>query len=188
MGDFDKQLARGRSGEKILSKLLQEKGWHVIASYNYTGKDEDKAPKMYCLQQGRVIPDLDTAKDGKRLWVEVKTKYTFAPNPRTKIPQHGIDVRHFNDYKSVEKITGTSIWIAVYEELSGDVLIAKMSDLERHSSWRENGFYNSHGKYTEMKYWDRDAMALFVNMKTGAPPQPSTSIDQMIQPASKGAA
>ena len=57
-----------------MSDQLQARGWHVIPSYDYSGEDGCKAPRMQGVDSWFTLPDLDIARNGKRFWVEVKAK------------------------------------------------------------------------------------------------------------------
>lgn len=123
------KFKRGRNGEQIIAQLLKEKGWFVIPSYDYSGQEGDKAPKMQGAVAAFVIPDLDIAKLGERRWAEVKTKKEPTLYKKTNVLEHGIPLRHFEDYKKVQAETGCEVWLFVYEELSRDVLCLKLNDL-----------------------------------------------------------
>ena len=77
-----------------------------------------------------MLPDLDACKDGGRRWVEVKTKSTATFTRMTQRLEHGIDRRHYNEYLSVQRITGTPVFIVVYEENTGEILWSSVDDLE----------------------------------------------------------
>lgn len=123
------KFLRGRSGEKHVAELLQASGWYVIPSYDYTG-EENKAPKMQGLASNFVIPDLDTAKDGKRKWAEVKTKAAPTLHRVTNTLEHGIDRCHYDSYLEIERITGCAVWLFVYEEDSQCVLFNSLANLK----------------------------------------------------------
>jgi hypothetical protein len=95
---------------------LQEQGWYVIPSYDYAGEDGDKPPRLQGVKVAHPVPDLDVAKSGQRRWVEVKTKARANLRYTTGIYEHGIDLRLLQHYETVQKITGTDVWIAIYEE------------------------------------------------------------------------
>ncbi len=126
---FEEQLARGRTAEHLVSELLQERGWHIIPSYDFTGDDANKAPKLQGKLAHIVIPDLDAAKDGSRKWCEVKRKESANFTRITKRLEHGIPLRHYQDYQKVEEITGTEVWLFILEENTGDVLCAPLKKL-----------------------------------------------------------
>jgi hypothetical protein len=123
------EFKRGRSGEKIVARLLQRRGWFVVPSYDYSGEDGDKAPIMQGTTQSFVIPDLDVAQAGRRIWVEVKTKACANLHRKTKTYEHGIDLRHYQHYCRVQEETATPVWLFVFEEQSGYVLAASLTQL-----------------------------------------------------------
>ena len=123
---------RGRSGERLVARLLREKGWYVIPSYDYSGEDGDKAPKLEGRHDAFPVPDLDVSKRGLRYWAEVKTKAAATYTRATRRLEHGIPLRHYQAYRKVPEITGCDVWLFVYEEDTGEVLCGRLDDLELH--------------------------------------------------------
>jgi hypothetical protein len=128
------EFLRGRDAEQRVARWLQERGWFVIPSYDYSGEDGQKAPRLQGLKAGHAVPDLDVARDGKRKWIEVKAKgranvrrdsYWGGPN----IPEHGVEMPNYRDYLEVKRITGDEVWIAIYEEDTGLLLVAEIDAL-----------------------------------------------------------
>lgn len=113
---------RGRNGEEVVAQLLMENGWHIIPSYDFTGDDANKAPRLKGKGSHFAIPDLDISRDGERLWAEVKTKEKPDWYRKGQAWVHGMSLRLWNGYKRVQEITGTPVWIYVYEEESGWVI------------------------------------------------------------------
>src|SRR5690606_34450197 len=68
------EFQRGRTGERLVAELLQSRGWYVIPSYDYSGEDGDKPPRLQGLREAFPVPDLAIARDGIRSWAGVKTK------------------------------------------------------------------------------------------------------------------
>ena len=128
--DFRQQpkFKRGREGEKVVAGWLMERGWHVIPSYDYSGEDGDKAPKMTGKHTAFVLPDLDIAQNGKRMWAEVKTKAEATLHRKTQTLEHGISLRHFRDYKRIQVITGCDVYVFVYEECSESLLMRPIGE------------------------------------------------------------
>lgn len=118
-----------------MARWLQERGWFVIPSYDYSGADGDKAPRLQGLKEGFAVPDLDVARDGCRRWVEVKSKgranewRKAEPWGRPNVPEHGIDYRNYEHYLEVKRQTGDEVWIAIYEEDTGILLAAEVEAL-----------------------------------------------------------
>ena len=113
----------------MISDLLRSKGWYVIPSYDYSGDDGNKAPRMEGPKNSIIIPDLDIAKDGVRNWAEVKTKDAPSFTRKTNQYEHGIPMRHFDEYHKVQAITGCRVWLFVYELQSGEVVCADLDAL-----------------------------------------------------------
>lgn len=122
------EFKRGRAGEKVVAGWLMERGWHVIPSYDYAGEDGDKAPKMTGKHSAFVLPDLDVAQNGKRMWAEVKTKAEPTLHRKTQTLEHGINLRHFRDYKRIETVTGCAVYVFVYEECTEELLMRPLGE------------------------------------------------------------
>ncbi len=141
------EFVRGAAGEKLVAAWLQEHGWHVIPSYDYAGPDGDKPPRLQGFKVGYPVPDLDVARAGVRRWVEVKTKREAVFWRKTREWRHGIELRLLEHYRTVEVITGTECWIAVYEESTGDLLAQAIGELGTPSVGTDRGH--------RMAYWPR---------------------------------
>ncbi len=123
------EFKRGAVGERFVAELLRRKGWYTIASYDFAGSDGEKAPRMHGSCGSYVLPDLDGSRAGKRVWIEVKTKQSANFYRIKQRLEHGIPWRHFQDYLAVEKESGCAVWLAVYEEDTGEVLMQSMKKL-----------------------------------------------------------
>lgn len=147
------EFFRGRNAEAISAKWLQDRGWFVVPSYDYSGADGDKPPRLQGANERYAIPDLDVARDGTRMWVEVKLKAGPTFYRKTQTDEHGIDLRLWNDYVAVERITGTEVWLFILEENTSEI---------RGQSLRKLGTPRIHkgrwGRFAwkEMCFWPRD--------------------------------
>lgn len=117
----------GRSIELIVSRWLRERGWYVIPSYDYSGDDGNKAPRLQGLAEAFPVPDLDVCRrlpqrKPQRRWVEVKAKEAASYTRNTGMYEHGIE--HYDDYVRVAELTGTEGWLAIVET-------ANVNDRER---------------------------------------------------------
>lgn len=102
---------------------------------------------------GYPVPDLDVSRDGARHWVEVKTKARASPYWKAGGRlDHGVDYSLVQHYQTVEKITGTECWIAIYEESTGDLLCQSLDRLGEPRRATDRG--------TPMAYWPRTAFRL----------------------------
>lgn len=152
--------AKGDKGQKLVARLLQEAGWYVLPSYDYSGQDENKAPRLEGQHETFVIPDLDIAMAGTRRWIEVKTKKQATWTRITQRLEHGFSRRHWLHYQHVQEITGAEVWLCVYEELSGDVLLGKIKDLAKEKREYRGTKMGQHG----MVFFPRAAFHLWRNL------------------------
>lgn len=111
------EFARGRQGEIDVAAWLQARGWYVVPSYDYSGAEGNKPPRLQGRIAGYAIPDLDVSKDGQRIWVEVKSKREPTLHRMTGTLEHGISLRLWRHYQQVQSITGSQVWLFVLEEL-----------------------------------------------------------------------
>jgi hypothetical protein len=146
---------RGRAGEQTVKCWLQKRGWWVIPSYDYTGENGDKAPRMQGLSSSLIIPDLDIAKTGLRRWAEVKTKTKANHRWTTDTYEHGIDRRHYEHYLRVQEITGAHVWLFIVEENTQTILA---ESLDRLGKPRFGCQYGKDG----MANWPRDHFSIKV--------------------------
>ncbi len=123
------EYRRGHGGELLVARELLRRGWHVIPSYDYSGEEGNKAPRLEGLRVRYVIPDLDVCKAGQRVWIGVKTKSAASRGRLSGELEHGITLRHWQAYRAVERETGSEVWLAIWEQDSGQVLAARIRDL-----------------------------------------------------------
>ncbi len=130
MDTFAKRLAFGRTAEETVAGILQHRfGCHVVPVYDYNGAN--KAPKLQGAGGGLVVPDLDVSRDGERTWVEVKAKNNSgSPTRLTGRAEHGFSWRLFCEYRDVQRITGTPVYIVIFETVTGDVLFQSLDALD----------------------------------------------------------
>ena len=158
--DFEKNLLMGRAGELAVARFLQQKGFGVIPCYDYSGPGGAKAPRLQFATNGFAIPDLDVCKEGKRLWVEVKTYRAAAMNRKLGELVHGIESRLFRHYMVVREHTGSPVWIAILERDTRDLVVADMSALKTYPCMCQ-GCKNKTGCTAEIRdgiYWKRADM------------------------------
>lgn len=144
------EFIRGRTGEHIVATELQLKGWYVVPSYDYSGEDNNKAPKLQGAIASYVLPDLDLSKEGMRRWGEVKTKAEPTFTIMTQQFDHGIDRRHYEQYLKIQRITGTPVFLFIYEECSGDILYLSLNSLDEYKR------FSSRMGRGGMVFWPRD--------------------------------
>jgi hypothetical protein len=120
---------RGHGGELLVARELMRRGWHIIPSYDYSGAEGNKAPRIEGLRDCHVLPDLDVCRAGKRVWIEVKTKSAASRGRISGELEHGITLHHWQAYRAVERETGSAVWLAIWERDTGQVLVARVRDL-----------------------------------------------------------
>jgi hypothetical protein len=125
------EFLRGRTGERIVATWLQHRGWFVIPSYDYSGEDGEKAPKMHGQREAFVLPDLDVCKAGTRRWAEVKTKAAPTFTRITGRFEHGIPLRHYNEYQRVQRETGCHVYLFIVEEDTQIVIAESLDQLSK---------------------------------------------------------
>lgn len=131
----------GGRGHKGSGKLPQAKGRardHVARRTGVSGRTLEKAEEVVAAAEAEPekygdlpeeMDDLDVAKHGRRIWIEVKTKAGPTFHRITQCWEHGIPWRHFLHYQRVAAETGCPVWLAVREEESGETLVASLAIL-----------------------------------------------------------
>jgi hypothetical protein len=142
------EFRRGRSGEEIVADWLKKRECYIIPSYDYSGEDGDKAPKLQGLWEGHPVPDLDCSRNGHRFWVEVKTKEKPVLWRRDNELRHGIELRLLEHYQTVQMISGCPCYLFIFEELSGHLLAETLGRLGEPYTGTDRG--------RKMAYWPRD--------------------------------
>jgi hypothetical protein len=137
----------------------------VIPSYDYSGENGDKAPKLAGIRERFPVPDLDVARAGDRRWVEVKTKTAASWGWKLRQWEHGIE--HYDDYVRVAQETGTEAWLAILETDSiatptlfgaaGAVLVQSFANLGQPRMSTNAG--------KRMAYFARDSFKLAHNLR-----------------------
>lgn len=154
------EFQRGRAGEQIVADWLKRRGCYVIPSYDYTGENGNKAPRLQGLWIGHPVPDLDVSRNGNRFWVEVKTKANPVLWRKTGEWRHGIDARLLEHYRTVEALTGCPCYLFIYEESTGWLLCQLLNELGEPSMGTDRG--------TLMAYWARRCFRQLEQIDGGA--------------------
>jgi len=126
---FEQKLAAGRVVEEHVAAYMRKRGWWVVPSYEFSGKENDHAPKMVAPPGWRdlVLPDLQGFKDRRLVWLEVKSKTCCTLHHISNdLPVTGIAKRLYLHYQQVEIETGGTVYLLfVHEkenEIRGDAL------------------------------------------------------------------
>ncbi len=114
----------GQLGEQIVAREYRRDGWGVIASYKFSGANDNEAPAIEIDDGAREItPDLDVSKGGSRIWIEVKTHERPGEAGKLRMQTHGVSVRLFNNYVAVEQRSGNPVYLAIVELATKEILI-----------------------------------------------------------------
>jgi hypothetical protein len=115
--DFEAQRARSREFEAAMTVFLQARGYYTLATYDYSGKADDKAPRLLAVKRGLVIPDvLSFHKDKPGAWFEIKVKANADLYRKTGELVTGLATRHLNAYREVKMLTGMDVWLVFIHE------------------------------------------------------------------------
>lgn len=106
--DFDSQLAFGKEFEDLFARFLINRGWFVTPKYLFS---EEGAPLLIGKHSKYAIPDIDAARNGRRIWVECKRKNKMERHPATGYP-----LEHHHNYKKVQEITGDKVFVVFWDE------------------------------------------------------------------------
>jgi len=120
----------GRFGEKLVARALRDVNVGVIASFKFSGENDNEAPALEFHDKRIVIPDFDAVKDRRRFWLELKTYKEPQWNRSHRCLVHGISARHYDEYVSIERNSGTPAYLGVLEVVSGSLIVgnAPMSE------------------------------------------------------------
>lgn len=111
MNKFERNLATGKTGEGIIARWLQGRGFAVLPVYEKSELDY-KGPALYAIEGTLIAPDmLAFQPTGKTLWIEAKTKTAFSWHRNTQRFVTGIDLRHYGDYQRVQAVSPWPIWL-----------------------------------------------------------------------------
>lgn len=150
--DFRAKLDAAREWEKKLAAWCQARGWYVVPTYDFCGKDDDKAPKLLAPsgKSALVLPDLQCFRDGEHRWLECKYKTHADLYRRGDYRVTGISLRLFQHYQLVERATGARVILAFLHEREREIRGASLRELKAHHSHDYTGTkMGRHG----MRFW-----------------------------------
>lgn len=122
---------RGREAELRVAAWLQNRGFYILPSCDYSGPEGDHAPKIHGTKEGLILPDLAIAKKGRLKWAEVKAKYEPTYSRCTGTYDHGISRRLCNHYLRVQEETGAPVWVFIVEEKTQTLLFQSIDELRK---------------------------------------------------------
>lgn len=154
---FERQLSAAREWEVRVAGWARRRGWYVLPTYDFSGKEDDKAPKMLAPSGSRdlVLPDLQCFKDQEIRWLEVKWKARADVHRRTGHRVTGISKRLWDHYLEVQCTTAGDVYVVFLHELEREVRGASLSWLRQNVHHTYDG-----GKMGRagMVFWDYDVL------------------------------
>ena len=126
MTDFtDSSLfERGSIGEQNVATFLKENGWAVVPTHECNPGD---AALMRGMDKSFILPDLLSFDTKRAIWIEVKTKEKPRLYKKRNEYRHCIDEYQYREYLQVESLTGSNVWLFVYEENTDKILRAPVN-------------------------------------------------------------
>lgn len=115
----------GRYGETIVSKLLRNLGAGVIATFKFSGENDNEAPAIEFHEKRITLADLDVALRGRTFSLEVKTYAEPQFNRTYNCLVHGIPARLFDEYIAAERERGIPVHLGVLEVSTGALLVSR---------------------------------------------------------------
>lgn len=129
---FAEQVDASRQWEVRLGDFLRRRGWFIVPAYDFSGKGEEKAPKMLAPPNKRslVLPDLQCfSQRHANRWIEVKVKDHAE---WYRIGQHlttGFNLRHWDHYHRVEELSAAEVTVVFVHESEREIRAATLTQL-----------------------------------------------------------
>lgn len=131
---FEEQLLYGRTFEDLFARWLISQGWFVTPKYLFC---EEGAPLLIGKTSKYAIPDIDCAKEGKRLWVECKKKKRMFKHPAT-----GYAEALHMCYKKVQEITGSEVFVVFEDATNGMEYYGNTINLLEKAVYKRHWFFD----------------------------------------------
>lgn len=130
--DFKAKRAFGKRAEVSIAKWLGELGHYTLPAYDFSGHDDNLAPKLMTAYPRRslIAPDLLVGGHGKCFWLEVKHKSRADYTRITGRLETGCSLRHFEHYREVQLVTGLDVYLLFVHRAEGEVRGEKLDKLE----------------------------------------------------------
>jgi hypothetical protein len=108
---FEDNLKTGRVSEKYIGRWIRDRGNSILPIYE-TEYHTGKGPQFFAPIGEYVAPDmLVFTRAWGVLWCEAKHKSVFSWHRKTQRWTTGIDLRHYEDYQHVARITKLPVWL-----------------------------------------------------------------------------
>lgn len=159
--DFEKQLEAARVWEQRFAAWARTLGYWVLPTYDFSGKGDDKAPKLLAPvgAQSLVLPDLQCFRDGEGRWVECKYKSRADDYRVGGYRVTGIQQRLWRHYRGVQEVTKASVTIAFLHAKEDEIRIAKIDDLAESGKLYSHTYLGTRMR-GPMIFWRYDSIPL----------------------------
>ena len=161
---FDAKLAWARESEEMVCAFLRARGWWCLPTYDFSGKGDNKAPKLLAPagEASLVLPDLQCFRDGKQRWYEVKRKSAATFYQIGGYLTTGISQRHYDQYRRVQDETCAEVVIVFAHEQEAEVRGDTLDGLERLA--RSHSYGGNAMGGGGMRFWRYDQVRLWCAM------------------------
>lgn len=162
---------RGTRGENAWESALRDQGYYVTRVCDASSKKGDLAPMMRGERVKVILPDLMASKNGRSVFVEIKTKTSATYTYSLGRYEHGIERRHWEHYCRCQHETGIPFYLGILEEDTGQLLVAPLKRLA--GEGRENVMRKEGDIARPMIYWPRELFSIFATVAPlGDKPRP----------------
>lgn len=118
----------GEDAELLVEQLLRQEGWFTTPARTQRIAT-DSAPMFDGRSEKIVMPDVYAMRSGQAVWCEVKQFEKPVFTRKRDQEEHGVRSRKFKEYKRTARISGLPTYLFVFEEQSGDLLVADVLNL-----------------------------------------------------------
>ena len=155
---FREQLEIGRRSERAVAFSQPLKSYMLVplADIHNQLLAKGGAPRMWDgFGSAIVLPDFAAIGFGRFFPLEVKGKTTATFTTKTRIWEHGVDLRNYQHYQAFARASGQNLILAIHEGKTGEILAASLKRLGE-----PRAYYGETGK-APMVYWPRDRFTVF---------------------------
>ncbi len=112
--NFKEKLAFGQEGEKEIAEILIRKGYNIMPLYQFS---DELSPQIISLNGSFTSPDLMCFKNGKSIFVEVKSKKKWVEFKG--VIETGCNYKHYKHYKDLSLKTKLKVYM-VFNHVEGN--------------------------------------------------------------------
>lgn len=114
------------AGERLVFDCLQSDGWQLL---NVADSGAEAASMLTGPAELKRAPDILGWMDGEPEWFEVKSKTDAIEFRKESQWRHGIDENSYEDYLAVQRRTGQTVNLIIYEKRRQTLLAARLDEL-----------------------------------------------------------